>query len=484
MTEPAFRTATALTAAIRNREIGCRELLEHYLARVERHNPALNAIVVSDLQGAWRRADEADAALARGENWGVLHGLPMSVKESFDVVGMPTTWGLPELKESLPPANALAVDRLLAQGAIIFGKTNVPVLLADSQSYNPIYGTTNNPWDRSRTPGGSSGGAAAALAAGLTGLEIGSDIGGSIRNPAHYCGVYGHKPTYGIAPPRGQSLPGVVAASDISVIGPLGRGAGDLALALEIIAGPDPIEAAGWRLDLAPARGNDLSDYRVAVMLDDPNCEIDREVQDVLQKTVDFLAGQGVRVNDRARPDIDTGHLHSVYIKLLRAATSRRLTEEVFNRHAEIARGLDPSDESYFARMMRANALSHRDWLAANEERHRLRLKWADFFRDYDLLLCPVTAGAAYPHDHEGERWERTIIVNRKRAATTDDLFWAGLSGLVYLPATVAPAGLTSQGLPVGVQIVGPQYGDRSCITFAGLLEREYRAFVPPPNFD
>jgi amidase len=483
MTKPAFRSASALTAAIRNRDIGCRELLEHYLARVERHNPALNAIVVSDLAGARRRADEADAALARGENWGALHGLPMSVKESFDVVGMPTTWGLPELKENFPPANALAVDRLLRQGAIIFGKTNVPVLLADSQSYNPIYGTTNNPWDRSRTPGGSSGGAAAALAAGLTGLEIGSDIGGSIRNPAHYCGVYGHKPTYGIAPPRGQSLPGVVAASDISVIGPLARGAGDLALALDIIAGPDPIEAAGWRLDLAPARGTALSDYRVAVMLDDPNCEVDREVQDVLQKTVDFLAGQGVRVNDRARPDIDTGRLHSVYIKLLRAATSRRLTEEVFNRHAEIARGLDPSDESYFARMMRANALSHRDWLAANEERHRLRLKWADFFRDYDLLLCPVTAGAAYPHDHEGERWERTIIVNRKRAATTDDLFWAGLSGLVYLPATVAPAGLTSQGLPVGVQIVGPQYGDRSCITFAGLLEREYRAFVPP-NFD
>jgi amidase len=293
MTEPAFRSATALAAAIRAREIGSRELLEHYLKRIERHNPALNAIIVSDLHRAKQRADEADVALARGESWGPLHGLPMTVKESFDVIGLPTTWGLTELKDNIPTANALAVDRLLAAGAVIFGKTNVPVLLADSQSYNPVYGTTNNPWDTSRTPGGSSGGAAAALAAGLTGLELGSDIGGSIRNPAHYCGVFGHKPTYGIAPPRGQALRGSVAASDISVIGPLARSAEDLALALDIIARPDPVEAVGWRLDLAAPRGEALADYRIAVMLDDPNCEVDREVQDILQRLVDFLAGQG-----------------------------------------------------------------------------------------------------------------------------------------------------------------------------------------------
>jgi len=206
MTKLAFRSATALAAAIRAREIGCRELLEHYLERVHQHNPALNAIIVTDFRGAQRRADEADTALARGESWGPLHGLPTTVKESFDVAGLPTTWGLTELKDNVAGANALAVDRLLAAGAIIFGKTNVPVLLADSQSHNPVYGTTNNPWDMARTPGGSSGGAAAALAAGLTGLELGSDIGGSIRNPAHYCGVYCHKPTYGIAPPRGQAL--------------------------------------------------------------------------------------------------------------------------------------------------------------------------------------------------------------------------------------------------------------------------------------
>ena len=485
MTEVAFRSGAALVAAIRAREVGCRELLEHYLARVEQHNPALNAIIVTDLERARQRADAADAALARGESWGALPGLPMMVKESFDVAGLPTTWGLTELKDNIPKANALAVDRLLAAGAVIFGKTNVPVLLADSQSYNPVYGTTNNPWDLSLTPGGSSGGAGAALAAGLTGLELGSDIGGSIRNPAHYCGVWGHKPTWGIAPPRGQSLPGIVSASDISVIGPLARSAEDLTLALDIIAGPDPIEAAGWRLDLAAPRGRELSDYRVAVLLDDPNCEVDREVQDILQSLVDFLARQGTRISDRARPNLDTTHLHAVYIKLLRAATSRRLTEEIFERHVDIARGLDPSDQSYFARMMRASTLAHREWLAGNEERHRLRLKWAEFFSDYDLLLCPVAAGAAYPHDHdhEGERWKRMIEVNGKPAPTINDLFWAGLSGLVYLPATVAPAGLTAKGLPVGVQIIGPQYGDKSCIAFARLLEHAYRGFVAPPDF-
>jgi amidase len=254
-------------------------------------------------------------------------------------------------------------------------------------------------------------------------------------------------------------------------------------LALDIIAGPDPIEAVGWRLELAPPRGNALSDYRVAVMLDDPNCPVDREVQDIVRGVADFLAGQGVRVSDRVHPAIDTAQLHAVYIKLLRAATSRRLTDDLFQHHSQIAQGLDLSNQSYYARMLRANTLPHRDWLAANEERHGLRLKWADFFGDYDLLLCPVTAGAAYAHDHAGERWERTILVNGKPAPVTDDLFWAGLAGLVYLPATVAPAGLTASGLPVGIQIVGPQYGDRSCIAFARLLEGTYRSFVPPPNF-
>ena len=244
-------------------------MLDHFWSRVERINPDLNAIVVNDVDRARLRAREADAAIARGEFWGSLHGVPITVKESFDIVGLPTTWGIPELKDNYPSANAVAVDRLLGAGAVIFGKTNVPTLLADWQTFNPIYGTTNNPWNHALSPGGSSGGSSAALAAGLTGLDAGSDIGGSIRNPGHYCGVYGHKPSYGIVPMRGQLFPGNRAPVDFFVTGPMARSAGDLAAALMIMAGPDVLDAPGWRLTLRPRRHSKLSDFRVALMLDD-----------------------------------------------------------------------------------------------------------------------------------------------------------------------------------------------------------------------
>jgi amidase len=408
----------------------------------------------------------------------------MTVKESYDVVGMPTTCGVPELKDNYPAANALAVDRLLGAGAVVFGKTNVPLHLADWQSYNAIYGVTNNPWDPSRTPGGSSGGSAAALAAGLTALEAGSDIGASIRNPAHYCGVYGHKPTWGIVPPRGQGMPGRVAQGDISVVGPMARSAGDLALALDVMAGPDPVEGAGWRLALPPPPRRTLRGHRIALVLDDPVAEVDRAVQDRLQDLADFLGRRGVRVDDRARPAVDAAEAQRVYVLLLRAATSARQTAEEFARNVEAVRRLDPGDQGYHARMLRGNTLSHREWLQLNEARHRMRLAWAEFFSRFDLLLCPAASGVAFPHDHAGERHERTIAVNGRAVPTTDQLFWAGYTGAVYLPSTVAPCGRTPGGLPVGVQIAGPQYGDRACIHFAGLLEREYGGFVPPPGYE
>jgi len=483
MIAPHFRSAKQLASDIRRRKIGCLEVLDLFLARVDRFNPQLNAIVASDVEAARRRARQADAALRKGKVWGPLHGVPMTVKESYDVVGMPTTWGLSELKDNMPPRNALAVDRLLGAGVVLFGKTNVPSWLADWQSFNPVYGTTNNPWDLSRAPGGSSGGSAAALAAGLTGFEAGSDIGSSIRNPAHYCGVYGHKPTYGIVPPRGQALPGRVAQGDISVIGPMGRSADDLALGLSVMAGADEIDAAGWRLALPAPRRKALREFKVAVMLTDPVSEVDHEVQARVQAVAAFLAKKKAKVSDTARPAIDTAEAQRLYIFLLRAATAGRQTPEQFGRNAEIARGLRPDDEGYYARMTRANVAPHRDWLAANEARHKMRWRWAEFFRDYDLLLCPAAASAAFPHDHEGERHERTITVNGRRVPTTDQLFWAGYPGMAFLPSTVAPAGFSRAGLPIGVQIVGPQYGDRTCIELARLLEREFQGFVPPPGY-
>ena len=483
MIDPHFRSAKQLASDIRRRKLGCLEVLDLYLARMERLNGKLNAIVVTDVDGARRRARQADAALRRGKPWGPFHGVPMTIKESYDVAGMPTTWGLPALKDNVAPRNALAVDRLLAAGVVLFGKTNVPAWLADYQSYNDVYGTTNNPWDLARSPGGSSGGSAVALAAGLTGLEAGSDIGSSIRNPAHYCGVFGHKPTFGIVPPRGQALPGRVAQGDISVIGPMARSAEDLAIGLSVMADPDEIDGAGLRLALPAPRRKALREFKVAVMLDDPAAEVDREVQARLQALADFLGKRKVKVSFTARPAFDTAEAHRTYIFLLRAATAGRQTAEEFSRNAEITRGLAPDDQRYYAWTMRANTASHRDWLAANETRHKMRWRWAEFFREWDLLLCPVASSAAFPHDHAGERHERMITVNGKRVPCVDQLFWAGYGGMAYLPATVAPAGFTPAGLPVGVQIIGPQYGDRTCIEFARLLEREFRAFVPPPDY-
>jgi len=482
-TEIAFWSAKRLAAHIRRRKVGCLELLDHHLVRVERYNPALNAVVVADFERARKRAKAADRALAKGDVWGPLHGVPMTVKESYDVVGLPTTWGSPEFKDSIAVKNALAVDRLLASGAVLFGKTNVPLMLADWQSYNAIYGVTNNPWDVARVPGGSSGGSAAALAAGLSAIEAGSDIGGSIRVPAHYCGVYGHKPTYGLCSLRGHALAGRVAAADISVIGPLARSADDLDITLAALAGPDDIDGAGYRVALKGPAKTSLRDFKIAVMLDHPNAPVDRTVVDRLQALVDFLAARKVKISDSARPAIDIMRAREVYVALLYAAMSGRMPQAAFERNLMAVRALAPGDRSHAAQMARANTLHHRDWLGLNEERHRMRLAWADFFKEYDLLLSPPAISAAFPHNHAGEPFDRMIPVNGTLAPVIDQLLWAGYSGASYLPATVAPIGFTPEGLPVGVQIVGPQFGDRTCIAFAKLIEQEFHAFVAPHGY-
>ena len=484
MLDVPFRSARQLARDIRQKKIGCLELLDLYIARVEKYDTALNAVVVRDFERARTRARAADRGLSRRQVWGPLHGVPMTIKESYDVEGLPTTWGVAAYAKNIATKNSVVVDRLLGAGAVLFGKTNVPLYLGDWQSFNAIYGTTNNPWDVTRAPGGSSGGSAAALAAGLTALESGSDIGSSIRNPAHFCGVYGHKPTWGIVPRTGQALPWQQAAPvDIDVVGPLARSADDLALALSIMAGPEPIEAAGWQLKLRAPKGKRLRDFRVALMLDAPDIAVDREVQDRLRALADFLRAQKVKVDERARPEIDTREAFRVYTMLLRAATSDRQTDEEFPKNVEAARALARTDESYRARAMRAAVMSHRDWLGFNETRHRMRRKWAEFFTRHDLLLCPVASTAAFPHDQKGERYDRTLVVNGARVPVTDHLFWAGYSGAFYLPSTAAPCGFTPGGLPVGVQIVAPQYGDLTSLAFARLLEREFQGFVPPPGY-
>src|SRR5512138_3784963 len=353
MLDVPFRSARQLAADIKRKKIGCLELLDLYLARVEKYDGTLNAIVVRDFERARARAKAADRALARRQPWGPLHGVPMTIKESYNVVGLPTTWGVPAYKDRIATKNAVVVDRLLRAGVVLFGKTNVPLYLGDWQSFNAIYGTTNNPWDVTRAPGGSSGGSAAALAAGLTALEAGSDIGSSIRNPAHFCGVFGHKPTWGIVPRTGQALPWQKAPVDIDVVGPLARSADDLAISLSIMAGPDAIDAAGWQLRLRAPRARRLRDFKVALMLDAPESRVDRTVQDRLQALGDFLGRQKAKVNDRARPAVDTAEAFAVYTRLLRSATSDRQSDAEFEANRTIAAGLAPDDQSYHARAMR-----------------------------------------------------------------------------------------------------------------------------------
>lgn len=478
-----FQSAKQLAAAVRKKKIGCLELLDLYLKRVEAYNPELNAVIATDIEGARKHAKAADRAVKAGRKLGPLHGVPMTIKESFDVAGYPTTWGDPAFKDTVAEQNSLVAQRMIDAGVTLFGKTNVPLNLADWQSYNEVYGSTNNPWDLGRTPGGSSGGSGAALAAGLTGIEAGSDIGASIRNPAHYCGVWGHKPTWGVVSPKGHALAGAVAYGDIGVVGPLARSAEDLEIAMDVMAGPDAVDGRGWTLSLPRSKKKKLSDFKVAVLLTDPNAEVDDSVQALLSKLASFLSRSKVEVSRKARPAFDTAELNDVYIRILRAATSGRMPDDVYRQAVKDAAGLPAGDMSYFAQMQRGNALAHREWLRLNEKRHKMRLAWDAFFDDYDLMLCPVAVSAAFPHDQAGLRHKRTIAVNDKKVPVVDQIFWAGYAGVTLLPATAAPIGLTKEGLPVGVQIIGRQYGDYDCIQFAKLLEKEYRGFEPPPAY-
>lgn len=479
--DPTLWPAMLQAKALRERRLGCRELLESCLARLEQLNPTLNAVVVLDLDRARVRADAADAALAKGESWGPLHGLPMTVKEAFDVAGLPTTWGQPALRENRPEHTAVAVRRLQDAGAILYGKTNVPLMLADWQTYNDVYGTTHNPWQRGRTPGGSSGGSAVALATGMSSVEVGSDIGASIRNPAHYCGVFGHKPSFRIVPIRGHALPGAKGEPDLSVAGPMARSAEDLALLLSLMAGPADEELRAWRLELPQPRKTRLSEFRVGIIYDSPASAVDREYRRLLEELADRLRATGVRVEEGARPVFDDTEHYEIYIQLLRAVTTARQPQSHFEDALNATAELAPGDRSYVAQQLRATVQYHRDWLAQNTRRHAIRELWSAWFEQFDLLLCPCAAGTAFPQDEARPRELRSIPLNGGEVGYNDQLFWASLATLSYLPATVAPIGRDREGLPAGVQIIGPYLDDLTPIAFAQALEREFGGFTPPP---
>ena len=411
----------------------------------------------------------------------------MTIKDSFEVVGMPATCGVPELAQHRPQANALAVQRLVDAGAVVFGKTNLPIWASDLQSYNAVYGTTNNPWDLGRTPGGSSGGAAAAVAAGLSPIELGSDIGGSIRTPAHFCGLFGHKTTWDTVPMIGHlpPPPGVpYTPTDMGVAGPLARTADDLELVTKIIVGPAPGEAPAYSLNLPPARTTELGRFRVAAWLDDPALPVDSVVRARLEAACDALERAGCTVDRRARPAIDARRAFNVYLMLLYGVLGAGMPPEVVTNAAERLKGVDPKDPSPAVATLRGLTLSHRDWIMLHAERTALRAAWAAFFESHDVLLCPAAPVPAFPHDQNPDFAARRLVVDGRELPYMDaGLSWAGLIGMVWLPSTVAPVGRTAQGLPVGMQIVGPHLGDLTTIAFARHVEAVLGGFEAPPGY-
>jgi amidase len=486
MTALHYRTATELLRALRGRELSSAELLDHFAARLESVNPRVNAVVATNLEAARARADAADRALARGEAWGALHGLPMTIKDAIEFVGMPTTSGAPDLAKHLPERNADAAERLVGAGAVVFGKTNLPIWAGDFQTYNEVYGTTNNPWDPTRIVGGSSGGSAAALAAGLAPLELGSDIGGSIRNPAHFCGVYGHRPTYGVVPIRGHipGPPGTLGPGDLGVVGPLARAPEDLELAMGVLAGPRPEDAIAWRIELPPARRARLREFRVAAWLSDPaGPPIAGEVAELLARAVDRIAGAGARVDGAARPAVDPAQSHGTYQRLLYGVLGGGFPPELLRGFEQALPTLSPDDHGDFAEIIRGSVGPHRQWAVDDEARWKLRARWAEFFRDVDVLLCPIMPVPAFPHDHSPFE-SRTVDVDGRTIRYIELLFWAGLFVMAGLPSTVVPIGRTRAGLPVGMQVVAAHLEDRTAIGFAKHLEDLLGGFVAPPGYD
>jgi amidase len=480
--DPAFATAVATADAIRKKRISARELLDITFQRIDRYNPKLNAIIWQFREQAVKRATQADEALAHGRPWGDLHGLPATIKESFAYRDSPNTWGLTPLKDTRSSRTAVAVERLEAAGAIVIGKTNVPVLLADYQSFNPIYGTTNNPWDLTRTPGGSTGGGAAALAAGLGCLTLGSDIGGSIRVPAHFCGVFGHKPSLALVSDAGHrpgpwdGSPGV--PMDLAVAGPLARSASDLALALRVLGGASGDEAKAWSWRLPAPRHKQLKDFRVGYMFDDTFAPVSSDIAGAYEKALDALGKAGAKLERGWPPGLDLQAQFRTYQYLLFALTNADMTgpeRDESRRRFE----RDPNDLSAAATVQ-----PHARWLGETQRRLAFRAVWQKYFESHDVFLLPTGFTAAFPHDHTEPADARAIETPEgKRPYVPNILYWICAATLAGLPATVAPVGQTSAGLPAGVQIMGPMWEDGTPIEFARLIENVVGGFTPPGGF-
>ena len=482
MNHTAFLSAGELARKIRAREISSLELTQYYINRIEQLDGDINAVVVRDFDRALAAAAKADKALAAGDTAGPLHGVPITVKEAFNIVGLTTTWGIPALQDNIADTDAEVIKRLRQAGAVFMGKTNVPLGLGDIQAYNDIYGITNNPWDLSRSPGGSSGGSAAALAAGLCALEVGSDMAGSIRVPAHFCGVYGHKPTWGIVPNQGHALPGAVASPDLGVVGPMARAVEDLILALDLLAGAQPLQQPAWRLKLPRPEKNSLREYKVAILPGNDIAPVDDEIAARVVDIGEILAQHGAQVSEQALADIDLKGNHETFLNLMWSLTTEGVSDEEYSEAGEIAASIPSADTSDAAIAARARVINHRRWLHYNNQREALRYAWRKFFEEWDVLVCPVYSTTAISHDHSPVH-QRTLAVNGVPQAYFQPMFWAGMSTVSYLPGTVFPAGLARNGLPIGLQVISAEYNDYLALDFVRLLTEHTGGFQIPPGY-
>ena len=473
-----FASALEAAEAIRKKQISAVELTQQTFARIDKYYPKLNAFAYQMRDEALARAKAADEAQAKGKSLGALHGVPIHVKESFAIAGHPCTWGFPPFKDIKAAEHSEAVRRLLGAGPVLLGGTNVPLALSDWQSYNEVYGTTNNPWDVARTPGGSSGGTAAALAAGLGYLSIGSDIGGSIRIPAHFCGLYGHKPTLdlvslsGHEPGGRKDNPGF--STLLAVGGPLARSAEDLLAALEILGGPTDYTAKAWTWKMPAPRHQSLREFRVGYVLDDPYCPVTAETKAALEKAVQAAGKAGAKLKPGWPQGFRLEELYDNYS---------------FHLFAFLLSAQPPQEREAFLKQMAmegqpvAGMAPFADWQRQNFRRLAYRAQWQAYFDEVDVFLCPVAFTTAFAHDHSEPQGKRSIATEAGPRPYMDMLKWIAVGTLTGCPATAMPVGRGPGGLPIGMQVTGPFWEDATPITFAKLLAREIGGFVAPPGY-
>ncbi|MET9700862.1 amidase family protein [Streptomyces sp. NPDC006529] len=471
-------------AALRRGEVTSRALLQEYLDHHAKVNPELTAVVTIDADAARAAADRADRHLARtGKTLGALHGLPMTVKDALETAGLRTTCGSPDLADHVPARDADAVALLRAAGAVVYGKTNVPVLCQDIQTSNPLFGTTRNPFASDRTAGGSSGGPAAAVAAGLSALDVGSDLAGSLRLPAAYCGVYALRTSRGaspVVPTRGHipRPPDWATSSDMLTLGPVARTPEDLDLLLDVLAAPAPADGAAWKIDLPAPSKTRLGQYRVGIWADDAYCRVDADTRALLGRVADLVRASGARVDDTARP-VDFAASDRLFQRLLYATSAASATDEAYAAEVEAAQQIPAGDPAGL--FLHARTMRHREWCVADEARQQLRGAWAEYFTRHDVLITPAAPTAAVPDQSAVPVPQRSITVDGVKRPYFDQTSWVNLAGPVGLPALVLPAGTTAAGLPLAVQVIGPYLADRTVIAVAKLLARLLPAPPRPP---